>query len=97
MARRRGTDGPRLLLAGPARLCEALGIAREHNGLDLVAGAVLHIERGLPVPDADVGAGPRVGITMAMENPWRFVVTDSRYLSRRNPPRPSRRPGRLTG
>jgi DNA-3-methyladenine glycosylase len=86
MARRRGTDDQRLLLSGPARLCEALGIAREHNGLDLVKGSVLHVERGLPVPDRDVVVGPRIGITVATENPWRFVVRDSRYLSRRSPP-----------
>jgi DNA-3-methyladenine glycosylase len=96
MARRRGTANPRLLLAGPARLCEAFGVAREHNGLDLVDGDAMHVERGHPVHDGKVLAGPRVGVTVAMENPWRFVVEDSLYLSRRNPS-PLRRRKRLRG
>jgi DNA-3-methyladenine glycosylase len=92
MARRRGNENPRLLLAGPARLCEAFGIIAEQNGVDLVDGAVVGLERGAPVKDGEVVAGPRVGITVAMENPWRFVVAGSPYLSRRSPPAPS--PGR---
>jgi DNA-3-methyladenine glycosylase len=87
MARRRGTQNPRLLCAGPGRLCQALGIGREHNGTDLVSGDIMHIERGTPLPDEDVGAGPRVGVNVAVEQPWRFVVLRSPYLSRRSPPR----------
>ena len=83
MAARRGTSDARLLLAGPARLCEAFGVGREDNGLDLVEGSALHIEVGAPVPDDLVAVGPRVGLTVAVENPWRFVVRDSRFLSRR--------------
>jgi DNA-3-methyladenine glycosylase len=94
MAARRGTSDLRLLLAGPARLCEGFGIGREHNGIDLVAGDVMYVETGTPVSDDRVAAGPRVGLTVAVENPWRFVVMDSRFLSRRRvvvPPRPRSR------
>jgi DNA-3-methyladenine glycosylase len=92
MAARRRTQDPRLLLAGPARLCEALGIGREQNGIDIVKGDVLHVEAGTPVPDDLVGAGSRVGVTVAVENPWRFVVKDSPYLSRRSAVRAGPRP-----
>ena len=87
MARRRRTENPRLLCAGPGRLCQAFGIGREHNGIDLVKGDVMHVERGTTMPDDAVAAGPRVGVNVAVEQPWRFVVSGSPYLSRRSPPR----------
>jgi len=90
MARRRRTDIPRLLCAGPGRLCEAFGIGREHNGIDLVAGDVMSIQPGSPVPDAEVGVGPRVGVNVAVDQPWRFAVATSRYLSRAAVVRPGK-------
>jgi DNA-3-methyladenine glycosylase len=90
MARRRGLDLPRLLCAGPGRLCQAFGVAREENGIDLVAGDVMWIEPGAAVPDEEVAVGPRVGITSATEQPWRFAVRTSRYLSRAAVIRPGR-------
>ena len=87
MAVHRRTENPRLLCAGPGRLCEAFAVGRGHNGTDLVTGDVLHVERGRPVPDEDVAAGPRVGVNVAIEQPWRFVEVGSHYLSRRSPPR----------
>jgi len=78
----RGLTDPRLLCAGPGRLCQALAITRGHDGLDLMDGAELWIERGRPVPDADVVVGPRVGIAAAAEQPWRFSIRGSRYVSR---------------
>jgi len=82
MAAARGTADPRLLCSGPGRLCQAMAIAREHNGIDLVAGPELRVERGAPVEPDGVAAGPRVGIRMATERPWRFVVAGSRFASR---------------
>jgi DNA-3-methyladenine glycosylase len=82
MAEHRGLSEPRLLCAGPGRLCQALEVGREQNGTDLVAGSELRILRGSPVADEEVLAGPRVGLTVALEQPWRFVVATSRFLSR---------------
>ncbi len=82
MAEHRGLDAPRLLCAGPGRLCQAFAVGREQNGADLVAGPDLRIERGTPAVDQDVLAGPRVGLTVALEQPWRFVVATSPFLSR---------------
>ena len=82
MSELRGLTDPRLFLAGPGRLCQGLGITRAHDGTDLVIGYDLCIERGRPVLDGDVVSGPRVGLTVAREHPWRFTVRGSRFVSR---------------
>jgi DNA-3-methyladenine glycosylase len=74
------------LLSGPARLCQALGIDRRFDGVDLCAlGAHIFIERAAAVPDEAVAAGPRIGVRgdeTALAAPWRFYLWDSRYVSR---------------
>jgi DNA-3-methyladenine glycosylase len=80
MRARRGLDDRRLLCAGPGRLCQALGITREHDGLPLDEPPFELHERAAP---ADVVAGPRVGITRAADLPWRYGLAGSPYLSRR--------------
>jgi DNA-3-methyladenine glycosylase len=86
MATRRGLENPRLLCAGPGRLCQALGVTRVHDGLPLDRPPFeLHGRDG----DVTVLAGPRIGLTVAVEQPWRYVLAGSRFLSRRAPqPRP---------
>ncbi len=70
----------RLLLRGPGRLTQALGIGPSHNGIDLTQPP-LYLARGRtrPVPMA---AGPRIGIRVATRWPWRFYVSENRYVSR---------------
>jgi DNA-3-methyladenine glycosylase len=86
MAARRGLDAPRLLCAGPGRLCQALGIDLTDDGADLCRGDLLWLARGGRPPS--VVATPRVGISVATDYPWRFVEADSPFASRS--PRPSR-------
>ncbi len=79
MRRRRGVDDPRLLCSGPGKLCQALGVTREHDGLPLDRPPFeLRPREG----HVEVVAGPRIGITRAAELPWRYAETGSRYLSR---------------
>jgi DNA-3-methyladenine glycosylase len=78
MARRRGTDEPRLLAAGPGRLAQALGISGEHDGLRLDRPPFELYAR----EDVEVEVGLRVGITKAAELPWRYAEKGSRYISR---------------
>jgi DNA-3-methyladenine glycosylase len=79
MRARRGLDEPRLLCAGPGRLCQALGVTREHDGLPLdQAPFELEAREG----DLDVVAGPRIGITQAADKPWRYGLAGSKFLSR---------------
>jgi DNA-3-methyladenine glycosylase len=79
MRERRGLDEERLLCAGPGRLCQALGIAGEHDGLALDRAPFDLREAGSV---ADVVHGPRVGISRAVDLPWRYGLAGSRYLSR---------------
>ena len=83
MRTRRGLDDPRLLCAGPGRLCQALGITRHHDGLPLDEPP---FELVAPDEEPETLAVPRIGITQAADRPWRYVVEGSRYLSR--PARP---------
>ncbi|TML35980.1 MAG: DNA-3-methyladenine glycosylase [Actinobacteria bacterium] len=79
MRKRRGVDDPRLLCSGPGKLCQALGVTREHDGLPLDRPPFeLRPREG----HVEVVAGPRIGITRAAELPWRYAETGSRYLSR---------------
>jgi DNA-3-methyladenine glycosylase len=86
MRARRGLQDVRLLCAGPGRLAQALGIDAGFNGmpLHLPPFALLEHDAGhaaRPSP-ADVVAGPRIGISKAVDVPWRFGLRGSRYLSR---------------
>jgi DNA-3-methyladenine glycosylase len=79
MAARRGTAEPRLLCAGPGRLCQALGLDRSADGLPLDRPPFRLVP---PASPAGIVAGPRIGITKAAERPWRFGLAGSRFLSR---------------
>jgi DNA-3-methyladenine glycosylase len=90
MARRRGTNDPRALCSGPGRLCQALGIDRAQNGLDLVRGRRLWLLEGASVTRSKISVGSRVGITSGTDRPWRFSVQGDRFVSRARPPVPVR-------
>jgi DNA-3-methyladenine glycosylase len=79
MHRRRRTADVRLLCAGPGRLTEAVGITRAHNACALDAPPFeLWARKGEP----EIAAGIRIGITKAVERPWRYGLKGSRFLSK---------------
>jgi DNA-3-methyladenine glycosylase len=79
MRRRRGLHDERSLCSGPGKLTEALGITHAHNGLALDAPPIaLHARLEKP----EVATAVRIGITKAVELPWRYGMRGSRYLSR---------------
>jgi DNA-3-methyladenine glycosylase len=84
MRERRGLDDPRALCSGPGKLCQALGITREHDGLPLDRPPFELRER-VEVPE--IVQGPRIGISKAVDLPWRYAEAGSRYLSRALRPR----------
>jgi DNA-3-methyladenine glycosylase len=79
MLERRGQDDLRLLCAGPGRLCQALGITREHDGRELDEPPFELLGR---TTEPELAVGPRIGITKAAEQPWRYGLAGSRFLSR---------------
>jgi DNA-3-methyladenine glycosylase len=84
---RRGERVPfRSLARGPACLCQALGIGRANDGMDLTG----HLELACP-PPASVSVGPRVGVSVAHDVPWRFWLTGDPTVSayKRSPRAPA--------
>ena len=86
MQTRRGLQDVRLLCAGPGRLAQALGIDASFNGRPLNLPPFALLEPGAahaPQPSPfEVVSGPRIGISKAVDVPWRFGLRGSRYLSR---------------
>jgi DNA-3-methyladenine glycosylase len=81
MRARRGLDDIRLLCAGPGRLGQALGIDLRHCGLSLYRPP-FQLLAPAPAKDASVRVGRRVGISKAVETPWRFALAGSPFISR---------------
>ena len=83
MAERRRQDPARLraLCSGPGKLTEALGIALSDNGCDLARGPVVITGRQGRFSDPVVQRDLRIGITKAVELPWRFCLAGSPFLS----------------
>jgi DNA-3-methyladenine glycosylase len=79
MRRRRGLHDERSLCSGPGKLTEALAITDAHNGLALDAPPIaLHGRSDKP----EVAAGVRIGLTKAIELPWRYGLKGSKFLSK---------------
>jgi DNA-3-methyladenine glycosylase len=73
------------LCSGPGRLTQALGISLEENEGDLSAGPIRISAPSSDWREVSVVLAPRVGITRAVELPWRFCVADNRHVSRPRP------------
>lgn len=80
--RRRGVEELRALCSGPGKLCQALGITGDHDGLPLDR-APFRLEQRKEVPE--IVTAPRVGITRATELNWRYLEAGSPYVSRLRP------------
>ena len=78
MARRRGLAEPRQLASGPGRLCQALKIDLADNGA--VMGKRIRVVPRTEEPT--IVTGPRVGISAALDLPWRFYEDGNRFVSR---------------
>ena len=79
MKRRRGVKDVRLLCSGPGRVCQALGITQAHNALALDKPPFQLRAR---IGAIDIIAGPRIGITKAVDHPWRYGLGESKFLSK---------------
>jgi DNA-3-methyladenine glycosylase len=79
MRRRRGNPDARALCSGPGKLAQALGVSHALNGLPLAMSPfALFARTGKP----EVVAGPRIGITKAVNEPWRYGLKGSKFVSK---------------
>ena len=91
MRRRRGMEDVRALCSGPGKVGEALGITRQQNGLALDR-APFEVRARETTPE--IVTGPRIGISKAVDMPWRYGLAGSPFLSKPFPtPVPRRRKG----
>jgi len=79
MRARRGLDRERSLCSGPGKLCQALGITRTSDGMALDRPPFRLIARE---SEPEIAIGTRIGITRAIERPWRYGYAGSPFLSR---------------
>jgi DNA-3-methyladenine glycosylase len=82
MRARRGVERAGLLCSGPGKLTQALGIELHHNGLRLARGPVRNTPRQPGWEEPRIVVDRRIGISKAVDLPWRFCVAGSRFLSR---------------
>jgi DNA-3-methyladenine glycosylase len=82
MRRRRGDRPDAELCSGPGKLTEALGVGLGENGASLSAAPFAVLAPDAQWREVEVTTGPRIGISKATENPWRFSAAGSRFVSR---------------
>lgn len=81
MVKKRTTPLLTTLTDGPAKFCQAFGIGRKENGIDLL-GDEIYITNGERIPRSRIGKSIRIGITNGKEKKWRFFVSGNTYVSR---------------
>ena len=81
MRRRRGVDDPRRLARGPGSLARALGLDRRHDGADLTRPPLWIADLAPRRGGRPVSRGPRVGIRLAADRPWRYWLAGSAFVS----------------
>ena len=83
--RRRGDHGSEVrLLSGPGKIGRGFGLDLKDNGRDFTRGP-LGLAAGTPVPDPEIAVSRRIGISRAVDLPYRFSVIGSRSVSRTGP------------
>lgn len=80
MMRRRRVENLARVANGPGKLCQALGVDLSHYGVDLGTSEGLFLAPG--VAQTEVAAGPRVGISVAVERPYRFWLMGNAHVSK---------------
>ena len=86
MRARRGLEPLEALCSGPGKLTQALGIGLDLNGTSLSGGPIEIVPRPADARPPRIVRGGRIGITKAVELPWRFCDATSRHVSRPWPP-----------
>lgn len=69
------------LTNGPGKLCQAFAIDRRDNAIDLIESDELFLTRGRVAKDESIGVSTRIGISVAIDYPWRFFINGNPYVS----------------
>ena len=77
---RRGRSSDRDLARGPGRLTQALGLHPQHKGCHLLGDGRVRLEAATAAPEM-IMVGPRVGVSVEADRPWRFWIGDDRVVS----------------
>ncbi len=83
MQKYRNTQDPYNLTSGPGKLTQALKITREQNGVDVTKKGELHILNGKGINESQIVAAPRIGIRVALDKQWRFLIADNKFVSKK--------------
>lgn len=70
------------LTNGPGKLCMALGITKVYNGTDL-SGDEIYLMDNNKIPEMNIVAARRIGITKSIDLPWRFYIKNNPFVSRK--------------
>lgn len=89
MRKRRGSKSLHELCSGPGKLTQALGVELSENSTSLTSGPIAILPRPDELAEVEIVHGTRIGITRAVELPWRFCLAGSRHVSRPWPRRPA--------
>ncbi len=86
MKKRRQNVAFNQLTTGPGKLCLAMGICRDHNGLFLDRAPLWISPRQKKIKQAQIASSPRIGVSYAQEdalNPWRFYLKNNLFISQK--------------
>ena len=73
------------LLSGPGKICQAMQLTKTESGIDLLESDMLYIEKRPLLKGEVIAVSTRVGLTTAVEQPWRFFIKDNPYVSKGKP------------
>jgi len=71
------------LTSGPGRLTRALKISKEQNGVDVTKKGELYVLNGKDISESQIVAASRIGIRVALDKQWRFLIADNKFVSRK--------------
>lgn len=80
MKKNRGTDDFFNLASGPGKLCQAFGLDRRHNGLDLASSDLIILDS--TPSDFEIVTTTRIGIREAADRPWRYYIDKNPHVSK---------------
>lgn len=83
MQKFRKTDDLYNLTTGPGKLTQALSVTKKQNGLDVTKKGELYIVNGIDVDSSSIIAASRIGIRVALDKQWRFLIADNKFVSKK--------------